>query len=536
MNLLLLHLFARDAAQCVVGAVLGTPEWYSPILSIPLRRKGGNSHFVVVLGAPGPFCFVQAEHPLIGVAMTKRFEHLRGLTVTGLTHLDGDRMIRLDLDADDQGRSHSLFLQLFGSRGRAILKRNGDTIESLPGRDRGEQPREGHHPGGLDRAEPPVIRAAIQSAVPTQTLVPGLDDKLIEVFSSESGTVDVDALIDFRDGIVGQTTPFDLVSRKSPSTVVPVPHVDGAADNRLGPFRDGQDACQAAGGVVLDRAHQEIVARESRPARTRLAALKKLTANLEKDLSRADDHGRVRREAEILAAYQSSIRSGSTHVDLADIYDPEVTVALELDPSLSIAAQIEKRFKKATKLEKSRAHATRRLELTSIERADIESALSSTDAAPHVAEALTRIGQVIVKFGLRKTQKSSGKTHPKHEPERTRRSFELSADWFAIVGRNNQENDELTFHVANPTDWWLHAQGVPGSHVILKSRGASGNPPRTILERAAAIAAHFSKSRHSSLVPVIYTQRKYVRKFRGAKAGQVRCEREKMVMVAPLLP
>ena len=65
---------------------------------------------------------------------------------------------------------------------------------------------------------------------------------------------------------------------------------------------------------------------------------------------------------------------------------------------------------------------------------------------------------------------------------------------------------------------------------------ATGNPPATVLEAAASIAAFYSKSRHSNLVPVIYTHRKYVRKFRGAKPGQVMCEREKTIFVEPKLP
>jgi predicted ribosome quality control (RQC) complex YloA/Tae2 family protein len=105
-----------------------------------------------------------------------------------------------------------------------------------------------------------------------------------------------------------------------------------------------------------------------------------------------------------------------------------------------------------------------------------------------------------------------------------------------MVGRSNQENDEITFRVSAPGDWWFHAEGVPGSHVVLRPRGGTDAPPARIIEQAASVAAHYSKARHSGLVPVIYTLRKYVRKFRGAEPGQVKCERETMVMVPPVLP
>ena len=105
-----------------------------------------------------------------------------------------------------------------------------------------------------------------------------------------------------------------------------------------------------------------------------------------------------------------------------------------------------------------------------------------------------------------------------------------------LVGRNNRENDTLTFRSAHPDDIWMHAQQTPGSHVVLKSTGGTGNPSRAVLETAAGIAAYFSKARHAGLVPVIYTLRKYVRKFRGARPGQVTCEREKTIFAEPKLP
>ena len=128
------------------------------------------------------------------------------------------------------------------------------------------------------------------------------------------------------------------------------------------------------------------------------------------------------------------------------------------------------------------------------------------------------------------------KTQEKTAESTAFRRFELDGMWFVLVGRSNEENDKLTFHASAPTDLWFHAQHVPGSHVVLKSRGNPGAPPALILEKTASIAAYYSKARHSSLVPVIFTRRKYVRKPRGARAGQVTCEREKMIMVQPTLP
>jgi predicted ribosome quality control (RQC) complex YloA/Tae2 family protein len=105
-----------------------------------------------------------------------------------------------------------------------------------------------------------------------------------------------------------------------------------------------------------------------------------------------------------------------------------------------------------------------------------------------------------------------------------------------LVGRSNAENDWLTHRHARPEDLWFHAHGVPGSHVVLRREGRKSNPSARTLEEAAAIAAFYSKARHSSKTPVIYTLRKHVRKPRGARPGLAVCEREKMIMVRPKDP
>ncbi len=119
------------------------------------------------------------------------------------------------------------------------------------------------------------------------------------------------------------------------------------------------------------------------------------------------------------------------------------------------------------------------------------------------------------------------------EPKRFR-SFGLDARHTILVGRNDIENDQLTHRTAAPGDLWFHAQGVPGSHVILK--GASPSTPKRFIETAAAVAAFFSKARHSTTVPVICAERRYVRKPRKSKPGTAVCQRSRTIFVRPGLP
>ncbi|MEZ4654334.1 MAG: NFACT RNA binding domain-containing protein [Candidatus Eisenbacteria bacterium] len=116
------------------------------------------------------------------------------------------------------------------------------------------------------------------------------------------------------------------------------------------------------------------------------------------------------------------------------------------------------------------------------------------------------------------------------------RQFTIRDGWIVVVGRSNEENDYVTHSVAKQEDYWFHASGVPGSHVVLKKAGRKDNPSTKALEEAAAIAAFYSKARNSRKAPVIYTLKKYVRKPRKAKAGLAVCTNEKTIMVAPSDP
>jgi predicted ribosome quality control (RQC) complex YloA/Tae2 family protein len=101
-----------------------------------------------------------------------------------------------------------------------------------------------------------------------------------------------------------------------------------------------------------------------------------------------------------------------------------------------------------------------------------------------------------------------------------------------VVGRSPVENANLTFHVARPDDWWFHAQNIPGAHVILQRDDRQAPPPEDI-ERAASLAAFYSKARASAKVPIDYTQRKYVRAQRNAAPGLVWYTNPRTIIVTP---
>jgi predicted ribosome quality control (RQC) complex YloA/Tae2 family protein len=102
------------------------------------------------------------------------------------------------------------------------------------------------------------------------------------------------------------------------------------------------------------------------------------------------------------------------------------------------------------------------------------------------------------------------------------------------VGKNAESNDKLTLKLSHKEDLWLHAKDVSGSHVLIKHQSGK-NFPKEVIERAAELAAYNSKRKTETLAPVVYTQKKYVRKRKGDPAGLVVVERENVIMVEPRL-
>jgi predicted ribosome quality control (RQC) complex YloA/Tae2 family protein len=116
------------------------------------------------------------------------------------------------------------------------------------------------------------------------------------------------------------------------------------------------------------------------------------------------------------------------------------------------------------------------------------------------------------------------------------RMFVVDGGFEVWAGKSSRNNDELTLKHSKPNDLWFHARGAGGSHVVLKTNTGNGQPSKKAKEQAAGIAAHYSKMKNAKMVPVAMTERKYVRKPKGAPPGTVVLEREKVIFAEPALP
>jgi len=116
------------------------------------------------------------------------------------------------------------------------------------------------------------------------------------------------------------------------------------------------------------------------------------------------------------------------------------------------------------------------------------------------------------------------------------RHFVINEKYDVYAGKDNKSNDILTTQFAKPDDLWFHARGVSGSHLIIRRTNKKEVIPKDVIEKAASIAAFYSKAKHSKLVPVIYTEKKYVIKRKGMPPGTVQVQKEKVIMVEPKIP
>lgn len=116
------------------------------------------------------------------------------------------------------------------------------------------------------------------------------------------------------------------------------------------------------------------------------------------------------------------------------------------------------------------------------------------------------------------------------------REYLIDGKYKVLVGKDSKSNDELSLHIANKNDYWFHARGVSGSHVVLRNDNQKDLLPKNIIKISASIAAYFSKAKTASLVPVSYTFAKYVIKRKGMEPGKVQISNENVVIVKPEIP
>ena len=326
---------------------------------------------------------------------------------------------------------------------------------------------------------------------------------------------------------------------------------------------------QPESAAAQERARLAQAVRALRKYRGRVA--RKLEG-LRGDLAEAERGPQFRRFGETLLVYLKQVPARAASVALPDPHDPAETHEIPLEPGITAQANAARYFKRAAKAQRGLKAVPPRLAAVEAEahalevlleraRPVLEMIAEGTTSTPDhalvraIEAALAKLPETVREsIGAPEVAKVPGAAGPRGRNAEPRpeavaageerapsaklqpRRLKSAEGWDVLIGRTSEGNDYLTHRLARPEDYWFHVSGASGSHVVLRRGKGKNEPSKQTIEEVAAWAAFYSQARTAGRVPVIVTQKKYVRKPRKAKAGLVYCEREKTVMVRPSEP
>lgn len=262
--------------------------------------------------------------------------------------------------------------------------------------------------------------------------------------------------------------------------------------------------------------------------RTRIDKARRTADAIDADARAAARAADYERFGGALMAHLGASAKGARSVTLQ--LDGE-TLTIPLEPSLSSVQNSQKYYEKAKRARAALLEAAKRRKQSD---KFIEEGSALLEAAARCATRedvkafIAEHSSELEGFGI-------GKKSEAHK-ELPFRIFVVAGGFEVWAGKSSANNDLLTLRYAKPDDLWFHARGASGSHVVLKIGSGKGEPGKKAREQAAGIAAYYSKMKNSGMVPIAMTQKRYVRKPKGAPPGTVMIEREKVIFAKPELP
>jgi len=260
----------------------------------------------------------------------------------------------------------------------------------------------------------------------------------------------------------------------------------------------------------------------------------RLKANTFKErLQQSADADTHKSQADLLMASLQHWEPGMKSISLPD-FETEKPVIISLNPEKNAVQNAQALYKKHQKLKRARIAVEPLLaavqeEIDYLEQVEVALSVLETYRNTQDLQTLAEIREELIQQkyldvpDYRSTDKNAAIEFHRYQ---TPSGFEL------LIGRNNRQNDQLTFRTANDYDLWFHTLEIPGSHALLRLKPGTV-AEETDLQFAADMTAYYSRARHSEQVPVVYTEPKYVYKPKGAKPGMVVYKQERIVWGRP---
>jgi len=246
----------------------------------------------------------------------------------------------------------------------------------------------------------------------------------------------------------------------------------------------------------------------------------------EKQMKDTEKKEKYRIYGELINTYGYNVNPGDEYLEALNYYNNE-TIRIPLDPTITPLENAQKHFERYNKFKRTADALDTLLADTSNEIKHLESIKTSLDMAFFESD-LAQIKEELIQYGYMKRKHFKGKaakiiSQPLHY---------ISSDGYHMyVGKNNFQNEELTFKVAAGDDWWFHAKGLPGSHVIVKTNG--DEIPDLTFEEAGRLAAFYSQARKAPKVEVDYTLKRNIKKPNGGVLGLVIYHQNYSLMIEP---
>lgn len=274
--------------------------------------------------------------------------------------------------------------------------------------------------------------------------------------------------------------------------------------------------------------HQDI----AKKVRTEQERLERKLLLLTTELAESQKAEEFRQQADLLMTNLHLLKQGLTTIQLVDpVFSTEenpkgMALTIAIEPSMTPMQNIQRYYKKYSRAKRAQELIRIQIEQCHLDIQYLEGvSLSLEDVITQ--QELQEIIQELGETGYMPASKRARSNTKPSEP----RKIVLESGSTILVGRNNRQNDLVTFKHAQPRDLWFHTKDIPGSHVILRSQASL--PQTADIKTAALLAAWFSKARNSANIPVDYTERRYVKKPSGAKPGFVIYEKQKTLRITP---
>ncbi len=260
-----------------------------------------------------------------------------------------------------------------------------------------------------------------------------------------------------------------------------------------------------------------------------ITRLEKKTALQTEDLKNCSEKDKLKHYGDLITSNIYALKRGMRHAELIDYYDPEMpTVKVPLDYRLDPSSNAQRYYKKYNKLKKAEIELQKQIDISAKELDYLYSVLESFDRAEGELE-INEIRRELYESGYG----SRMKNYVQIKQQQTKLlEFETTNGYKVLCGKNNSQNDRLTFKIAEKGDFWFHAKNMPGSHVVMFCDGME-EPPALDFTEAATIAATHSKAGDKAIVEVDYSLVKNIKKPAGSKPGFVIYHTNYSANVAP---